>query len=44
MARNDSTTADGRVVNNWPGFTFAYRDATRRPDPRHFTARRATAR
>ncbi|GAA0235467.1 NAD(P)/FAD-dependent oxidoreductase [Actinomadura nitritigenes] len=37
-------TADGRVVNNWPGFTFAYRNATRRPDPRHFTARRATAR
>jgi cation diffusion facilitator CzcD-associated flavoprotein CzcO len=32
-------TADGRVVNNWPGFTFAYRNATRRPDPRHFTAR-----
>ncbi|GAA2154844.1 flavin-containing monooxygenase [Actinomadura napierensis] len=37
-------TADGKVVNNWPGFTFAYRNATRRPDPRHFTARRATAR
>ncbi|MER6808574.1 NAD(P)/FAD-dependent oxidoreductase [Spirillospora sp. NPDC000708] len=37
-------TEDGRVVNNWPGFTFAYRNATRRPDPRHFTARRATAR
>ncbi|CNF67390.1 FAD-dependent pyridine nucleotide-disulfide oxidoreductase [Mycobacterium tuberculosis] len=34
-------TADGTVVNNWPGFTFAYRRATRRPDPRHFTARRA---
>jgi cation diffusion facilitator CzcD-associated flavoprotein CzcO len=34
-------TADGRVVNNWPGFTFAYRRATRRPDPRHCTARRA---
>jgi cation diffusion facilitator CzcD-associated flavoprotein CzcO len=25
-------TADGRHVNNWPGFTFAYRRATRRPD------------
>ncbi|MEU6037368.1 NAD(P)/FAD-dependent oxidoreductase [Actinomadura sp. NPDC047616] len=34
-------TADGRVVNNWPGFTFAYRRATRRPDPRHFRAGRA---
>ncbi|QFG20583.1 NAD(P)/FAD-dependent oxidoreductase [Actinomadura sp. WMMB 499] len=33
--------ADGTVVNNWPGFTFAYRNATRRPDPRHFRARRA---
>ncbi|MBA9004725.1 flavin-containing monooxygenase [Thermomonospora cellulosilytica] len=32
--------AEGRVVNNWPGFTFAYRNATRRPDPRHFRARR----
>ncbi|TYB42777.1 flavin-containing monooxygenase [Actinomadura chibensis] len=37
-------TADGKVVNNWPGFTFAYRRATRRPDPRHFRARRAAAR
>ncbi|MEU9022873.1 NAD(P)/FAD-dependent oxidoreductase [Actinomadura sp. NPDC048394] len=37
-------TEDGKVVNNWPGFTFAYRNATRRPDPRHFTVRRATAR
>ncbi|MFI0407514.1 flavin-containing monooxygenase [Actinomadura sp. 3N508] len=35
--------ADGKVVNNWPGFTFAYRRATRRPDPRHFRTRRATA-
>ncbi|GAA1576773.1 NAD(P)/FAD-dependent oxidoreductase [Actinomadura kijaniata] len=35
-------TADGKVVNNWPGFTFAYRRATRRPDPRDFTARRAS--
>ncbi|MEW2358316.1 NAD(P)/FAD-dependent oxidoreductase [Spirillospora sp. NPDC029432] len=35
--------ADGKVVNNWPGFTFAYRRATRRPDPRHFVARRAAA-
>jgi cation diffusion facilitator CzcD-associated flavoprotein CzcO len=34
-------TADGKVVNNWPGFTFAYRRATRRPDPRHFRAGRA---
>ncbi|HEX2316273.1 MAG TPA: NAD(P)/FAD-dependent oxidoreductase [Thermomonospora sp.] len=33
-------TADGTVVNNWPGFTFAYRNATRRPDPRHFRVRR----
>jgi cation diffusion facilitator CzcD-associated flavoprotein CzcO len=33
-------TADGRVVNNWPGFTFSYRNATRRPDPRHFRVRR----
>ncbi|TDB74160.1 4-hydroxyacetophenone monooxygenase, partial [Actinomadura sp. KC216] len=37
-------TADGKVVNNWPGFTFAYRRATRRPDPRHFHTRRAAAR
>jgi cation diffusion facilitator CzcD-associated flavoprotein CzcO len=29
-------TADGKIVNNWPGFTFAYRRATRRPDPRDF--------
>ncbi|MEU8797608.1 NAD(P)/FAD-dependent oxidoreductase [Spirillospora sp. NPDC048819] len=35
--------ADGKVVNNWPGFTFAYRRATRRPDPRHFRARKAAA-
>ncbi|GAA0558224.1 NAD(P)/FAD-dependent oxidoreductase [Actinomadura livida] len=34
-------TADGKVVNNWPGFTFAYRRATRRPDPGHFRARAA---
>ncbi|SEG06097.1 Predicted flavoprotein CzcO associated with the cation diffusion facilitator CzcD [Thermomonospora echinospora] len=33
-------TEDGKVVNNWPGFTFTYRNATRRPDPRHFRARR----
>ncbi|MFG2005322.1 flavin-containing monooxygenase [Spirillospora sp. NPDC048911] len=33
---------EGKVVNNWPGFTFAYRRATRRPDPRDFRARRAT--
>jgi cation diffusion facilitator CzcD-associated flavoprotein CzcO len=32
-------TADGRIVNNWPGFTFAYRRATRRPDPRDFEIR-----
>ncbi|GGV08544.1 flavin-binding monooxygenase [Actinomadura cremea] len=36
--------ADGTVVNNWPGFTFAYRRSTRRPDPRHFRARRTTGR
>ncbi|MBO2453804.1 NAD(P)/FAD-dependent oxidoreductase [Actinomadura barringtoniae] len=35
-------TSEGKVVNNWPGFTFAYRRATRRPDPRDFQARRAT--
>ncbi|MFD0902655.1 flavin-containing monooxygenase [Actinomadura sediminis] len=35
--------ADDTVVNNWPGFTFAYRRATRRPDPRHFRARPATS-
>jgi cation diffusion facilitator CzcD-associated flavoprotein CzcO len=29
-------TADGKIVNNWPGYTFAYRRATRRPDPRDF--------
>jgi hypothetical protein len=28
------TTAGGKQVNNWPGFTFTYRRATRRPDPR----------
>jgi cation diffusion facilitator CzcD-associated flavoprotein CzcO len=28
--------ADGKIVNNWPGYTFAYRRATRRPDPRDF--------
>ncbi|MEV4003389.1 NAD(P)/FAD-dependent oxidoreductase [Actinomadura sp. NPDC049753] len=37
-------TEGGKVVNNWPGYTFAYRRATRRPDPRHFRARRAAAR
>ncbi|WP_067490221.1 flavin-containing monooxygenase [Actinomadura hibisca] len=36
-------TSSGKVVNNWPGFTFAYRRATRRPDPRDFVARRASA-
>ncbi|XVQ08671.1 flavin-containing monooxygenase [Spirillospora sp. CA-255316] len=36
-------TEDGKVVNNWPGFTFAYRRATRRPDPRHFRARRCVS-
>ncbi|GAA3228420.1 NAD(P)/FAD-dependent oxidoreductase [Actinocorallia longicatena] len=30
-------TADGKHVNNWPGYTFAYRRATRRPDPRDFS-------
>ncbi|MFC5185791.1 flavin-containing monooxygenase [Actinomadura harenae] len=29
-------TEDGRIVNNWPGFTFAYRNATRRPAPGDF--------
>jgi cation diffusion facilitator CzcD-associated flavoprotein CzcO len=28
--------AEGKIVNNWPGFTFTYRRATRRPDPRDF--------
>jgi cation diffusion facilitator CzcD-associated flavoprotein CzcO len=27
---------DGKIVNNWPGYTFAYRRATRRPDPGDF--------
>ncbi|TDD86405.1 flavin-containing monooxygenase [Actinomadura rubrisoli] len=36
-------TADGKVVSNWPGFTFAYRRATRRPDPRHFNVRTRAA-
>jgi cation diffusion facilitator CzcD-associated flavoprotein CzcO len=27
---------DGKIVNNWPGYTFAYRRATRRPNPRDF--------
>ncbi|GAA2727148.1 NAD(P)/FAD-dependent oxidoreductase [Actinocorallia aurantiaca] len=30
-------TEDGKHVNNWPSFTFAYRRATRRPDPRDFS-------
>lgn len=30
-------TASGRITNNWPGYTFAYRKATRKPDPRDFT-------
>ncbi|GAA0942171.1 NAD(P)/FAD-dependent oxidoreductase [Actinocorallia libanotica] len=30
-------TEDGKQVTNWPGFTFAYRRATRRPDLRDFT-------
>ncbi|MCW2902753.1 MAG: FAD-dependent pyridine nucleotide-disulfide oxidoreductase [Streptosporangiaceae bacterium] len=34
-------TADGKQVTNWPGFTFAYRHATRRPDPHDFLARKA---
>lgn len=29
-------TEDGKIVNNWPGWTFAYRRATRRPDPSDF--------
>ncbi|GLY80149.1 flavin-containing monooxygenase [Actinoallomurus iriomotensis] len=32
-------TAEGKMVNNWPGHTFAYRRATRRPDPRDFRVR-----
>ncbi len=27
---------DGRNINNWPGYTFAYRLATRRPNFRDF--------
>lgn len=30
-------TEDGRHVNNWPGFTLAYRKATRRPNPKDFS-------
>jgi cation diffusion facilitator CzcD-associated flavoprotein CzcO len=30
-------TADGKHVTNWPGYTIAYRRATRRPDPRDFS-------
>jgi cation diffusion facilitator CzcD-associated flavoprotein CzcO len=33
-------TPDGKIVNNWPGFTLAYRRATRRPDPRAFRVTR----
>ncbi len=29
-------TDSGKVVNNWPGFTFEYRFRTRRPDPADF--------
>ncbi|MBV9212158.1 MAG: NAD(P)/FAD-dependent oxidoreductase [Actinobacteria bacterium] len=29
-------TESGKVVNNWPGFTFEYRRRTRRPDPADF--------
>ncbi len=29
-------TESGKVVNNWPGFTFEYRFRTRRPDPADF--------
>jgi cation diffusion facilitator CzcD-associated flavoprotein CzcO len=29
-------TADGKIINNWPGYTFMYRRATRRPDPKDF--------
>ena len=29
-------TEDGRNPSNWPGYTFAYRRATRRPNPRDF--------
>jgi cation diffusion facilitator CzcD-associated flavoprotein CzcO len=34
-------TEQGKQVNNWPGFTFAYRRATRRPDPQDFHIRTA---
>ena len=30
-------TESGRVVNNWPGFTFEYRRLTRRPNLEDFT-------
>jgi cation diffusion facilitator CzcD-associated flavoprotein CzcO len=36
-------TADGKMVNNWPGYTFAYRRATRRPDPRDFRVTQASS-
>jgi cation diffusion facilitator CzcD-associated flavoprotein CzcO len=29
----------GKITNNWPGFTFVYRRATRRPNPRDFVIR-----
>ncbi|MBC6460394.1 flavin-containing monooxygenase [Actinomadura sp. HBU206391] len=35
------TDERGRHVANWPGFTVAYRRATRRPDPRDFQVRTA---
>jgi len=30
-------TESGRVVNNWPGFTFEYRRLTRHPNLADFT-------
>lgn len=32
-------TDSGKIVNNWPGTTFGYRKATRRPDPRDYRIR-----
>jgi cation diffusion facilitator CzcD-associated flavoprotein CzcO len=32
--------ASGKITNNWPGFTFTYRKATRRPNPRDFVIRK----
>jgi hypothetical protein len=35
-------TASGKNTNNWPGFTFEYRERTRRMDTKHYHAVAAT--